>query len=522
MLDNILEGLKRDSENYIEYERLGDYYFSVNINQAFLCYEHALFYCRETDSARDIETKINMCKDNPEFNAVPSSFVILSYNSTTLIKDCIESIRNTCNESSYEIVIIDSSTEEETKQYLRELDDIKIVFNEKFEGFASGCNQGIRLADEKNDLLLLNNDTILLPHALFFMRLGLYSQGDIGAVGPVSNNSIPEQKHSFGYHSKEEWLEIGRKIECPIDRYQVVSWLQGHALMIKRKAYENVGGLDTRYKYGTYEDNDYSLKLNGSGYKTVVCRNAFIYHYGEVSMSKEKVSYLNANLRVINEKWGFEYGRKSVTKFDFVNMISNDEMDELAVLDIGCGLASTQLYVKYRFPNSRVYGIEKDPNIARIARNYTDVLCGDVETMSLPFDDNSLDYIFMSDVVQYLHDPKSVLNRLYKYLKPNGKLIIKTMNAGHISVLMGLVYGELQSRVDTFLDNAAFHRFTVKDLERLIMNTGYKVNSCTYRYDTRYVDYHEDAKDCVKFFAEKMGADSGNYNISEFTICAVK
>ncbi len=44
--------------------------------------------------------------------------------------------------------------------------DIKVILNDENLGFPGGCNVGINAAEKENDILLLNNDTIVTPRWL--------------------------------------------------------------------------------------------------------------------------------------------------------------------------------------------------------------------------------------------------------------------------------------------------------------------------------------------------------------------
>ena len=43
------------------------------------------------------------------------------------------------------------------------------------------------MAEKESDIMLLNNDTIMTPNALFWFRMGLYENDQVGSTGSVSN-----------------------------------------------------------------------------------------------------------------------------------------------------------------------------------------------------------------------------------------------------------------------------------------------------------------------------------------------
>ena len=95
-----------------------------------------------------------------------TSIIILSYNNLSLTIDCIESIRKYTDPNTYEIVVVDNNSQDETPNWLRSQDDLIVIFNQENVGFPKGCNIGIEAASKENDILLLNNDTIVTTNWL--------------------------------------------------------------------------------------------------------------------------------------------------------------------------------------------------------------------------------------------------------------------------------------------------------------------------------------------------------------------
>jgi tetratricopeptide (TPR) repeat protein len=71
---------------------------------------------------------------------------------------------------------------------------------------------------------------------------------------------------------------------------------------------EKIGGLDERFTPGNYEDDDFCLRAQLAGYKTVIAKDVFIHHYGSKSFKAdgEKVyaKQLEINKQKFVDKWG--------------------------------------------------------------------------------------------------------------------------------------------------------------------------------------------------------------------------
>ena len=187
--EDIQKGMVSNCRNYELYMRLGDYYLEENPDQSYLCYENALFYCDVPEGRQKIEQMLCRIKEQYPVLVKKTSIIILSYNLLEYTRLCLESIRRTTPESAREIVVVDNGSSDGSVEWLRAQKDIILVENTENMGFPYGCNQGIKEADNETDIFLLNNDTIVTPNSIFWLRMGLYSGTRIGATGSVSNRA---------------------------------------------------------------------------------------------------------------------------------------------------------------------------------------------------------------------------------------------------------------------------------------------------------------------------------------------
>lgn len=89
-----------------------------------------------------------------------------------------------------------------------------------------------------------------------------------------------------------------------------------------------------------------------------------------------------------------------------------------AVLDLGCG--SGGFLCTLKGPSWRLYGIEMSEGAAKVARSRcgADVFVGDI--LDAPFSPGSFDAITAFNVFEHVHEPKVVLARVAKWLRPGG------------------------------------------------------------------------------------------------------
>lgn len=325
-----------------------------------------------------------------------TSIIILTYNKLEYTKKCISSIREYTNKENYEIIVVDNNSSDNTREWLKNQGDIEYIFNKDNVGFPAGCNIGINKSKKDNDILLLNNDTIVTTNYLENLKRCLYSDKNIGAVGPVSNSCPYYQNIEADYKDEKELHSFAKKYNISdSSRWEERQKLIGFCMLIKRQALEKTGILDERFSPGNYEDDDYSIRLLNSGYKLYLCKDAFVHHFGSISFSNNKrfSELLNKNEKQFKDKWGF-------TSREDMNIYKNYEKlikkENPKILELFCGTGSTGMYVK-QYKKCEYYGY--DTNKKALAFAIKNLKAYSADNSNLIFD-----YIIISKVNEFLKD----------------------------------------------------------------------------------------------------------------------
>lgn len=480
MWEAIRRGLSHNCKSYELYVLLGEYYLPTNPNQAYLCFENALFYCDDAEDKATIQDYMDNLKKECDITVRKTSFIILSYNLLDYTRNCIESIRENSPESAREIVIVDNASEDGSVEWLKQQKDIILRANTENSGFPKGCNEGVEVASKENDIFLFNNDTYLPPNALFWLRMGLYEDESHGAVGSVSNYVSNLQQVMPSNSTTESMIQFAESNNIPSKYpYEEKIYLVGFALLIRRDVYDKVGDLDERFSPGNYEDIDYGVRVLQAGYKNILCKNSFIIHYGHKSFSKNVNTFqdvLTVNAKKFKEKWGLNCDYYFYPRMELVNLIAEPEEMPFNILDIGCGCGAMLAYLKGKYPNATTYGVEIASAAADIARHFGNVICADIEALDFPWPENIFDYIIMGDVLEHLQEPSIVLRKLKKHLKENGHIITSIPNMKHYSVMLPLIVEDLFTYSDAgILDTTHLKMYTKTEIHRLITKSGYQV-----------------------------------------------
>ncbi len=183
---------------------------------------------------------------------------------------------------------------------------IRIIFNEENYGFAKGNNIGISQAKGEY-ILLLNNDTIVTRGWIGGMLRHL-RVSTVGMVGPVTNNIGNEAMINVTFEKFDN-------IDSFAEAYTISHWnetmgmtsLAMFCVIIKKEVLNKIGLLDERFGLGSFEDDDFALRLRNSGYKLLCLDDVFIHHFGNASFMKlgdgKYLEIMMKNMEYYNQKW---------------------------------------------------------------------------------------------------------------------------------------------------------------------------------------------------------------------------
>lgn len=148
------------------------------------------------------------------------------------------------------------------------------------------------------------------------------------------------------------------------------------------------------------------------------------------------------------------------------------------VLEIGCGTGNTLAWIKLTRGSKWVAGVELNEMAAEKAKSKLDaVYFGNIENISLPLPDGSLDLILCLDVLEHLVDPWRLMKRLHVLLKPGGVIIFSIPNVRNFRIVLPLVFrGRWDYSSDGLLDKTHLRFFTRKTALALIETAGLKVD----------------------------------------------
>jgi GT2 family glycosyltransferase len=240
------------------------------------------------------------------------SIIIVNWNTSALLIQCLDSIYQAAPRLTFEIIVVDNgSTDDSVKIIKTYFPSVHIIGNSRNVGFARANNQGLAIAKGRYSLLL-NSDTLVLPNALDKLVHYADEHLEAGMVGPKMLNIDGSLQESWAKFPAF-WSEITgrtirnrRPIGDPPHAYDV-DWVSGAGMLVRSKMVDSVGMLDEDYFFYS-EEVDWCFRIKAKGWKVHYLPASEIFHIGGGSASMNSLRQLSLlyqnKIRFFNKNYG--------------------------------------------------------------------------------------------------------------------------------------------------------------------------------------------------------------------------
>lgn len=246
------------------------------------------------------ETSVPMDTDAPHPKDTPDiSFLLVNYQSATLLPACFSSFRNVTFPQSYEILVANNDpSEEEALRALQSRFPFTLLPLPDNRGFGFAMNRTAEHA-RGNILVFLNPDARFLSGNLQELVVYFKKYPSVGGIGLRLLRELETSQEWNAGNPPTLWNILGNHLglrsEEPFRKTgkpKFVGWASGAAFAIPRHDFFRIHGFDERF-FLYYEDTNLCERLRKIGRKILLLPHIRVLHIGGGSMraSQQKKSY---------------------------------------------------------------------------------------------------------------------------------------------------------------------------------------------------------------------------------------
>ena len=229
------------------------------------------------------------------------SVIIVSWNVRELLRTCLLALKPSPSlppyqgERATEVIVVDNASSDGSPEMVAaDFPEVRLIRNVGTRGFTAANNQGLAISRGRK-LVLLNPDAEVMGDALATMAAYLEAHPRVGALGPqlrYPDGSPQSSRRHFPTLVTallestviQEWWRVNHTLrryymsDTPDDMVQPVDWVVGACLMVRREAFEQVGGLDESF-FMYSEEMDWCHRIKDAGWEIVYLPTATVVHH---------------------------------------------------------------------------------------------------------------------------------------------------------------------------------------------------------------------------------------------------
>ncbi len=245
------------------------------------------------------------------------SIIIPTRDRADILGTCLNSILKKTTYSNYEIIIVDNgSVEKETELLFSRLpkEKVRVIHNGSPFNYSKLNNLAVRQS-RGEVICLMNNDIEILTEGWLEELLSFAMQPEIGCIGcrlwypdgTLQHGGVILGLGGVANHAHKDLRKgnpgyFGRAI-----LHQNLSAVTGACLVVRKKIYEEVNGLDEELAVA-FNDVDFCLRVKEKGYRNVWTPYAEMIHHESVSRgldtTAEKYQRFLGEIDRMKKKWG--------------------------------------------------------------------------------------------------------------------------------------------------------------------------------------------------------------------------
>lgn len=369
------------------------------------------------------------------------SIIVIGYNKLEYTQMCVDSLLKYLPEGlSYELILLNHGSTDGTKEYFESIHPHK-----QLDIAVNGGGAGIvdRIAEGKY-MLVVSNDVIVTANAIDNMLKCIRTDEKIAWVVPSTPNISNLQTIPLEYTTIEEMWKAAEEnnVSNPYRWEQRVRLC--NPIEVKRTdAFQTYTGGYFHSKIArAFPDDRKSLLYRRKGYKLILAKDAYCYHFGSITIKSEMQKMGEAQVYLKGRKdfyraFGVDpWGKGMCYDYDLFQELPCDKVGSVRILGINCGLGSNSLKIKENL-KEKVHNLDTTLCNYTMEKEYIKDLEGisdevkftaSWEEINKCVQGKKFDYILIEDGLENQGKPKEILERVSASLNKEGYMIVKLNN----------------------------------------------------------------------------------------------
>ncbi len=223
------------------------------------------------------------------------SIIIVSYNTRDFIKTCLRALAERTKDVACETIVVDNASRDGSVEMIeKEFPEVNLVKNAANHGYAKAVNQGISRSRGRY-FLILNPDIEVAEGSVKNLWTFMEGNARVGIAGArllYPDGSLQMSCRTF-YTLPTMLLRrtfLGKvfpnakivrehlMLDWDHNSEREVDWILGACMMVRREAYESLGGMDERF-FLYLEDVDWCFRMKKHGWRVYYVPQAVMTHY---------------------------------------------------------------------------------------------------------------------------------------------------------------------------------------------------------------------------------------------------
>lgn len=273
------------------------------------------------------------------------SIIIVNYNTYSLLENCIKSIYQFTKEISFEIIVIDNASKDNSATLIKEnFSKVILIESDENLGFGKANNLGIKRSNG-DFVFLLNSDTLLVSNAVFILSDFLAKNPMVGICGGnlFNGNNQPTLSYLpnmpdliedidyylFGWKIRKSKYKKNFNFNHSLHPIFIKGYISGADMMIRKQVLKEVGLFDPDF-FLYYEETELTYRIKNKGYLVA-------------SVPQSKIIHLQGSSEQIKENT-----LREMLKSKFIYYSKTKKSKQVIVSYVICQLAATLKYLIYK------------------------------------------------------------------------------------------------------------------------------------------------------------------------------